>query len=130
LTESVVVDGSSLTIDKLVKVARLNCRVELARESAARIEKSRSALERLAQEGKTIYGVTTGFGALSHTRITLDQASELQTKLLRSHASGVGEKVPMLKEDRPTSTLIESVATMISHGSILQSVESMIQPLR
>jgi len=94
LTESVVVDGSSLTIEKLVRVARLSYRVELARESAARIEKSRSALERLAQEGKTIYGVTTGFGALSHTRITLDQASELQTKLLRSHACGVGENLP------------------------------------
>jgi histidine ammonia-lyase len=94
LSESVTVDGSSLTIEKLVKVARLNHRVELGRESISRIEKARSALERLAKEGKTIYGVTTGFGALSTTRITLDQASELQTNLLRSHACGVGENLP------------------------------------
>lgn len=88
------VDGSSLTIEKLVRVARLNHHVELEKESILRIEKARSALERLAKEGKTIYGVTTGFGALSTTRITLDQASELQTNLLRSHACGVGENLP------------------------------------
>jgi histidine ammonia-lyase len=41
----------------------------------------------------------------------------------------IREKVPMLKEDHPMSTLIESVATMISDGSILQSVESTIEPL-
>lgn len=94
MTKSVAIDGSSLTIEKLVKVARLSYRVELARQSAARIKKSRSALERLAKGGKTIYGVTTGFGALSRTRVTLDQASELQARLLRSHACGVGENLP------------------------------------
>jgi histidine ammonia-lyase len=93
LTESVVVDGSTLTIEKLAQVARLNVRVELAKDAAARIEKSRSALEGIASQGKPIYGVTTGFGALSNTRITLDQVSELQTNLLRSHACGVGENL-------------------------------------
>jgi histidine ammonia-lyase len=94
MLEPVVVDGSSLTIEKLVKVARLNHPVDLASESVARIEKSRAALERLASEGVTIYGVTTGFGALSNTRITLDQSSQLQTNLLRSHACGVGDYLP------------------------------------
>lgn len=93
MIEPVVVDGSSLTIEKLVKVARINHPVDLASESVVRITKSRAALERLANEGVTIYGVTTGFGALSNTRITLDQASKLQTNLLRSHACGVGENL-------------------------------------
>ena len=93
LTESVIVDGSSLTIQRLVCVARLRQRVELAEESIHRIEKSRSALEQLVREGKTIYGVTTGFGALSNTLITSEQASELQVNLLRSHACGVGENL-------------------------------------
>lgn len=88
------IDGSSLTIQDLVKVARLRHRVELAKEATARIQRSRSALERVASEGRAIYGVNTGFGALSNTRITLDQASELQTNLLRSHACGVGENLP------------------------------------
>ncbi len=89
----VILDGSSLTIEDLVEVARSRSQVDLSKESVERIERSRTVLERLAREGKTIYGVTTGFGALSNTRITLDQASQLQTNLLRSHACGVGEKL-------------------------------------
>ncbi len=90
----VILDGSSLKIEDVVSVSRNGARVDLSKESVERIGRSRLVLERLAREGKTIYGVTTGFGALSNTRITVDQASELQRNLLRSHASGVGEKLP------------------------------------
>ncbi len=90
----VILDGFSLKIEDLVKVSRDRAPVDLSKESVERIRRSRLVLERLASEGKTIYGVTTGFGALSNTRITLDQASELQRNLLRSHASGVGEELP------------------------------------
>ena len=91
MSHTLTLDGSSLRIEDIVKVARSLDRVALSKESVERIGKSRSALERLANQGKTIYGVTTGFGALSNTRITLTQAAELQTNLLRSHACGVGD---------------------------------------
>src|SRR5690606_24807934 len=45
-------------------------------------------------EGRTIYGVNTGFGALSDTPIPGDKLAELQRNLLRSHAVGVGEPLP------------------------------------
>ncbi len=90
----VILDGASLKIEDLVDVSRNHAKVELSKESGKSIARSRLVLERLAREGKTIYGVTTGFGALSNTRITVDQASELQRNLLRSHAAGVGEKLP------------------------------------
>lgn len=89
----IILDGSSLTIEDLIQVARNGRQVDISPESVERIERSRAVLERLAREGKTIYGVTTGFGALSNTRITLDQAQQLQTNLLRSHACGVGENL-------------------------------------
>jgi len=89
----IILDGSSLTIEDLIEVARNGKQVDLSTESVERIERSRAVLEQLARDGKTIYGVTTGFGALSNTRITLDQASQLQTNLLRSHACGVGENL-------------------------------------
>jgi len=94
LERTVTVDGASLTIEDVVRVARARVHVELSKESMQKIERSRTVLERLAREGRTIYGVTTGFGALSNTRITLDQAAQLQTNLLRSHACGVGENLP------------------------------------
>ncbi len=92
--ETIIVNGSSLTIEDVVRVARAKARVEISKDALENIEKSRLALERLAHDGVTIYGVTTGFGALSETRITLDQATQLQTNLIRSHACGIGEDLP------------------------------------
>lgn len=94
MRSTVTVNGTSLSLEDVEKVAREAARVELSEKSVEKIESSRKVLERLANEGRAIYGVTTGFGALSNTRITLDQASQLQTNLLRSHACGVGENLP------------------------------------
>lgn len=116
----IILNGSSLTIEDLIEVARNGKQVDLSIESVERIERSRAVLEQLARDGKTIYGVTTGFGALSNTRITLDQASQLQTNLLRSHACGVGENLM-------TDTVR---AVMISDGSLLETVESSVGPLK
>lgn len=55
---------------------------------------ARELVKRLAAEGVTAYGITTGFGALASTRIDPDQTEELQYNLIRSHASGVGEPLP------------------------------------
>ncbi len=89
--DRVVLDGVSLTLDQIVDVARKMVRVEIADDAIRAINKSRQLLEELAREGRIIYGVTTGFGALSNTRIDLDQQTELQKNLIRSHACGVGE---------------------------------------
>ena len=43
---------------------------------------------------EVVYGITTGFGALSTTRVEPDEAAELQLNLLRSHAAGVGPPLP------------------------------------
>jgi histidine ammonia-lyase len=55
------------------------------------MKRSRALVERLIAEKKTVYGVTTGFGALSTEHIDPAQAKQLQLNLIRSHACGVGE---------------------------------------
>ena len=45
----------------------------------------------LVDEAPNVYGVNTGFGALAEVRIPEEQLSSLQTNLLRSHATGVGQ---------------------------------------
>ena len=55
---------------------------------------SRAVIERLVDEGATVYGVTTGFGDLADVRIEPDQTTELQRNLVRSHAAGVGDPLP------------------------------------
>src|SRR5690606_34636024 len=66
-------------------------RVRLADEARGRVEAARAFVERLVAEERVVYGLTTGFGALSEVVIPPDRIRELQTNLIRSHAAGVGE---------------------------------------
>jgi histidine ammonia-lyase len=61
------VDGMSL--EDLETIARHDAKVRLAKESEQRIVKSRALVDRWLSEGRVIYGVTTGFGALSDVKI-------------------------------------------------------------
>jgi len=86
--------GRDLTIDNVIEVARGRRQVQLDDGAAARMRASRAVIERLVDEGATVYGVTTGFGDLADVRIEPSQTAELQRNLVRSHAAGVGEPLP------------------------------------
>ena len=88
------IDKPDLQIDEVVAVARERIPVDVSRQAVDRIERSRALVERWVAEDRVIYGITTGFGALSHTRITGDQTRELQRNILLSHAAGVGDPFP------------------------------------
>lgn len=87
---AIVIDGSSLSIDQLVKVARNDVQVKIDETSLQRTQRARRVLEKLAEEDRAIYGLNTGFGALSDVRISTKDHSILQTNLIRSHATSVG----------------------------------------
>ncbi len=67
----------------------------LAEQARAGIASSRAVIERLVADGATVYGVTTGFGDLADVRIEPSQTAALQRNLVRSHAAGVGEPLPV-----------------------------------
>jgi len=75
-------------------VARSGRRVELSGDAIERMRASRAVVETLVAEGRTAYGVTTGFGDLADVRIEPEQTAELQRNLVRSHAAGVGDPLP------------------------------------
>lgn len=54
------------------------------------VQRSADIVSKVMQEGKTVYGVNTGFGALAHVRIDPDKLAELQLNIVRSHKAGVG----------------------------------------
>jgi histidine ammonia-lyase len=87
----VTIDGSSLTLQELVSVARSNHTVGISKKALGKTIQSRAVLEKLLQEDKVIYGVNTGFGALSNFKVTAEDLRQLQANLLRSHASSVGK---------------------------------------
>ena len=84
-------DGSSLTLDQVVAVARDGAQVEVAPAAWPGVDASRKVVDRLVAKGEVAYGITTGFGEFAHVRIDRDQVRALQRNLLMSHAVGVSE---------------------------------------
>ena len=85
--------GRPISLADLEDVAVRGRPVALAAEAREKVQKSREAIDAIAQQGDTaprVYGVNTGFGALSETRISATDVRELQQNLVRSHATGVG----------------------------------------
>jgi histidine ammonia-lyase len=80
-----------LSIADVVAVAREGAHVRLAPAAVERVQAARAVVDRITGEGRTVYGITTGFGHLSRIKIPPEQLAELQHNLIRSHASGVGE---------------------------------------
>jgi histidine ammonia-lyase len=87
----VTIDGSHLTLDEVLQVARENAQTVITEKAIARTRDGRKALERLLKEKEVIYGVNTGFGALSNFRIPPEDLKQLQTNLIRSHSASIGQ---------------------------------------
>ena len=92
--DSVLV-GEPLSIADVVRVARDGADVAITPAARTRMEQSREYIERLVAEGRTVYGVTTGFGRLASERIAPADVQQLQRNLIVSHAMGVGESLPI-----------------------------------
>ena len=113
LPVSVTINGQALSSTQVLAVARNYMPVTLGSESVSRILAARAVIEKLADEGQTVYGVTTGFGQLSRVRIPHDQLTDLQHNLLRSHAAGVGE--PLSEE--VTRAMMLLLAASLARGN-------------
>lgn len=87
----IYLDGESLTLNDIERVAYDNVEVKISPDSYEKINASRQVIEDIVRSGETVYGVNTGFGALSNVKIPENQIFELQRNLIRSHACGVGD---------------------------------------
>ena len=89
--ETITIGYDGLTMAELVAIARENRSVALTKSSEERIRKSRHLVEGWIAQGKTIYGITTGFGALSDVAIGATDTRRLQQNIIMSHSVGVGD---------------------------------------
>jgi len=87
------IDGESLKVEDVVRVARENEAIELAKEASEKINRSREVVERLIAKREKIYGVSTGIGELSNVFLSPDQVKEFQRYVIYSHAAGWGDPV-------------------------------------
>jgi len=92
---TIILDGSSLTIEKLVAIARFNEKVELAPAALERIKVCRAMLERKLAAHETMYGTNTGIGEFSEKILSDEQVLEFQKYLIYNHAAGIGDPAPV-----------------------------------
>lgn len=84
-------NGQQLTLKQIVDVADRREHVTLSADARARVDQSRQVVEQIVKEGRTVYGVNTGFGKLSDVRIAANELRDLQVNLVRSHSCGLGK---------------------------------------
>ncbi len=96
LATAVRVNGEELTLADVWAVAVGRERAELSDEGRSKLQAARDLVEQVASEssGEHTYGINTGFGRFVERSIPFSLSEELQLRLLRSHACGVGEPYP------------------------------------
>ena len=92
---TIVLDGSGLTVEKLVRLARHGEKVELDRDALERIKVCRAMLEEKIDAREIMYGVNTGIGEFSEVVLTDEQVEQFQRYLIYNHAAGIGEPTPI-----------------------------------
>ena len=89
-----ILSGTDLDLATTVAVARGAGPVTIAPDAEQAITAAAETVARIVTEGRRVYGVNTGFGALSTVAIARDDLPRLQINLLRSHAAGCGPRLP------------------------------------
>jgi histidine ammonia-lyase len=90
----VELDGNHLTIGQIVNVARFGEQVSISAEGRQYLLNSRQNLEKIIASGKAVYGINTGFGIFSDTKIPNQDAAQLSRNLILSHSVGTGDPFP------------------------------------
>lgn len=93
--QSHTISDKSLTLDDLEKIYYGDINLSISKSSEEKIITCRNYLdEKIKRSAAPIYGINTGFGSLYDRNISADNLEKLQNNLVKSHACGVGEKVP------------------------------------
>src|SRR2546425_8179082 len=121
----ILLDGSSLTIEQLLSIADAGEAVGLAPAAIARVQASRAVVDRKARGEEPVYGINTGFGSFAEVKIPPAALEALQTNLLRSHAAGLGDPLPV-RTVRATMALRANVLAKGFSGIRIETLEALI----
>ncbi len=92
---SIVLNGGGLTVEKLVRIARGNEKVELCSDAVTRIKTCRAMLEDKIKKKEIMYGVNTGIGEFSEVVLSDEQVKDFQRWLVYNHSAGIGDPAPI-----------------------------------
>jgi histidine ammonia-lyase len=125
MADLVMVQGE-LSLADVEHVARgwPGVEVRLGDGARERVHAARDVVERVVAEGRTVYGITTGFGALSDIVIPPDRIRELQVNLIRSHAAGVGD--PLDEADTRAVMLLRANVLALGYSGVRETVVDLL----
>ncbi len=92
--DALLISRDGLTLEQLRAISEGPVTVSIAEECRADMQRSADAVARVAREGRTVYGINTGFGRLANTKIPHDALEMLQKSIVLSHAAGIGALMP------------------------------------
>jgi histidine ammonia-lyase len=147
MTETISLDGHSLTIEQLVRIARdASVRVTIDPSCDARVAASEQLIARVVENYRraweagepaaTEYGVTTGFGEFKDKPIAPADLEQLQRNLLLSHSVGVGENCDPddLSNYFPADVVLAVLATRLNsflqgHSGVRRKLVDILQAM-
>ncbi|RZJ75989.1 MAG: histidine ammonia-lyase, partial [Brevundimonas sp.] len=110
---SITIGSAPLTLAQLRTVLDGPVTVSLTPAAWADVDKSAAVVAAILAEGRTVYGINTGFGLLANTSIAPEDLETLQKNLVLSHACGVGA----LLSDAVTRLLMVLKIASLSRGA-------------
>src|SRR5688572_30940439 len=122
----ILLNGSDLSLTDLLAIADDRAEVGLAPDARARVAASRAVVDRKAAGDEAVYGVNTGFGSFAETRIDQHDLAALQLNLLRSHAAGVDEPLP-IRTIRAAMALRANVLAKGFSGIRVETLEVLLE---
>ncbi|MCB5249535.1 MAG: histidine ammonia-lyase [Candidatus Cloacimonadales bacterium] len=128
MEKTIYIDGNSLTLEQVYDVAFNRVKVKLTEDAIEKINKCRTYVEKVINEGRIVYGLTTGFGKFSTISIDKEDIEELQTNLILSHATGVGNYLS-IEETRAIHLLRANVLAKGNSGIRLSTLQTLIDML-
>lgn len=91
---TITIGSAPLTLAQLRQILDAPCTVALAPAAWTAVERGTAVVAAIVAEGRTVYGINTGFGLLANTSIATEDLETLQKNLVLSHACGVGALLP------------------------------------
>ena len=128
MASAIQLDGHSLTLENLAAIAYDFAPVSIADSARARVGAARALVEEFARRDEPTYGINTGFGHFAEVTIPPDSLAQLQVNLLRSHAAGIGDALPV-PVVRSTMALRANVLAKGFSGVRLETLELLVELL-
>ncbi len=105
---TVTIAGDSLTLEELLRVARLREPVRLGDDVPARVQAGHEVVRRALDRNDAVYGLTTGVGVRKRTRVDPAALGEFNRRLILDHLVAQGPPAP--------EPVVRAQATLLANG--------------